>query len=163
MNKCFIAAATLFLMTTCLFSGCDYITGAAIESGGPVPAPTPVPRNEPLEPEPCGILDATGVSVRSGVAITFHGCATLADGTELQTQLYADKVPAAWWPADKFFQVHNGIWEVTVSLSSLSEDETGLYVGSEIIFSFRIWQKDNPTVMAQYMFDLMGPPPAPEH
>ncbi len=161
MKKCFIAIFTM-LLTTCLFSGCEYITGAAIESDTPVPAPRPIPRAEPLETEPCGILDATGVGVRPGEAISFHGCSTLPDGTELQTQIYTDKVPATWWPSEECFQVHKGMWEVTISLAGLSEDETGLFIGSETIFLFKIWQKDDPSVTAQYMFDLMGPPPAPE-
>lgn len=149
-------------MISCLFSNCDYVTGAAIESDAPVPAPKPVPRTEPLEPEPCGILDATGVSVHLDKAISFHGCSTLPDGTELLTQLYADKEPAKWWPSDECYKIHQGTWEVTVSLAGLSEETTGLFIGNETIFSFKIWQKDDPSVTAQYIFDLLGPPPAPE-
>jgi hypothetical protein len=152
--------ALLLLTLLFLCSGCGYITGAAIDSDVPVPAPRPVPVTGPLEPEPCGVLEATGVRVNVGDFISFHGCSTLPDGTGLQTQLYADKVPAAWWPADEIFLVHHGTWEVSVSLDGLDEDITGLYIGSEIIFSLKVWQKDNPSVKAQYMFELMGPPPA---
>jgi len=158
-------AAIIFLvsvMMACLLSGCAVITGADIESDVPVRAPTPVPRIGTEEPEPCSILDATGVGVRPGEKITFYGCSTLPDETELQTQLYADKKPAAWWPADKYIQVKNGLWQITVSLSGLSEDITKLYIGSETYFTFKIWEKDSPSVMAGYMFELMGPPAVSE-
>ena len=99
------------------------------------------------------------VHINWGEDISFSGYSVLPDGTYLQTQLYADDKPEAWWPADKYIQVRSGEWQIIVPLS---ENATTLYVGSETYFLLKVWEKDNPSVMATFPFDLIGPPPAPE-
>lgn len=160
-----IAIITLVsVMMVCLLSSCGIITGGDTGDKTPVPAPTPVPKIGPEEPEPCSILEVRGVSVNVDEDISFRGCSTLPDGTYLQTQLYSRYQPRTynpevWWPADKYIQVQDGEWQITVPLG---EEATNLYIGSETIFLFKVWKKDNPSVIAGYMFELMGPPAASE-
>ena len=107
-------------------------------------------------------ITAKGVHINWGEDISFHGYSVLPDGTYLQTQLYADDKPQVWWPVDKYIQVRDGKWQITVPLNELSESITKLYIGSETIFLFKVWEKDNPLVTDTYGFDLKGPPPIPE-
>lgn len=108
-------------------------------------------------------ITARGVHINWGKDISFRGSSVLPDGTHLQTQLYEyedGEQPVAWWPAEKYIQVQDEEWQITVPLSDLDEGTTKLYIGSETVFLFKVWEKDNPSVMAKYGFELTGPPPA---
>jgi len=151
--------ATLsILVMVLLVSSCQFIAGEAPASL-PEPAPTPVPRlgPEPLpSPEPGKKIGANRSAVKNGDFIELSGTSVLPDGTYLQTQLYVGDEPLSWWPTDKPVQVRNGMWEITVPLGKNGAPK---YLSMSTYYSFKVWEKDNPAVMAGYGFDLMGPPP----
>ncbi len=117
-------------------------------------APTPPP-----SPESGKKIDANHVHVKNGEVIVFSGTSTLPDGTHLQTQLYVRDDPLSWWPTEKFIQVQDGNWGISVPLG---ENAAPKYLSMSTYYSFKIWEKDNPAVVAGYGFDLMGPPPTHE-
>lgn len=89
--------------------------------------------------------------VANGEAISFSGQATLPDGTYLQTQLFADGKPETWWPANKYVQVQNGEWEITVRLGE-NGAPSALLTDTEYLF--QIWEKGNPSETDSFPFDL---------
>ena len=150
MKKYMVTAIGIMsILAMCLISGCTKDTNVG---------PNDIPASTETEEK----ITVNQLHINWGKDISFSGYSVLPDGTYLQTQLYEDGEPAAWWPADKYVQVQDGEWQITVPLSDLSEDITKLYIGSETIFLFKVWEKDNPSVIATFAFDLIGPPAAPE-
>jgi hypothetical protein len=97
----------------------------------------------------------TPVSVSiTGGTISFTGHTVLPDGTYLRTQLYADDNPEAWWPADEYIQVQDGQWQISVRLGENGAPEN-LEVGP--LYVIEVWEDGNPSVMAEFHFDLIGP------
>jgi major membrane immunogen (membrane-anchored lipoprotein) len=150
MGKNLIAIVMVSITVACLISGCT--TDASIDTDTKPDSSTALPPEQKIT--------ATGVHINWGEDISFEGQSTLPDGTYLQTQLFEDDEPAAWWPTDRHIQVQDGEWQITVSLTGLSEDVTKLHTGSEAEFLFKVWEKDEPTVVGFEYFDLMGPPSA---
>jgi len=90
---------------------------------------------------------------------TLGGTADLLDGTYLQTELYKNDQPTAWWPVTQYIQVQDEKWQIIVNIP-LNEAPTGEDVASGIYY-FKIWQKDNPEVMAKIPFIWSVHPPIP--
>ncbi len=161
MKKLAVLPVLVILLLT---SSCQFITGATPSpkpEPAPAPAPTPIPRPGPaLAPslEPGKKINANRVRVKNGEFVEFSGITILPDGTYLQTQLYVGDEPEPWWPADKHIQVQDKKWQITVPLG---ENGAPKYLSMSTYYSFKVWQKDNPAVMAGSGFDLMGPPPDP--
>ena len=86
-------------------------------------------------------ITATGVHINLG-DISFGGHSGPTDGRYLQTQFYADNQLAVWWPTNKYIQVQHGKWQITVSLTGLSEDVTRPYTGGKAEFRLKRWEKD---------------------
>lgn len=157
MKKLAVLPVLVILLLT---SSCQFITGEA-PAPVPEPAPTPIPKPGPAPApslEPGKKIGANRSAVKNGEFIEFSGISTLPDGTYLQTQLYVGDEPLSWWPTDKPVQVQNRMWEITVPLG---ENGAPKYLSMSTYYSFKVWEKDNPAVMAGSGFDLMGPPPDP--
>lgn len=152
-----IAILTALVMVL-LISSCQYITGEA-QAPAPERAPTPVHNPVPEPPpslEPGTKIDANHSGVKNGELIEFSGISTLPDGTCLQTQLYVGDEPLSWWPTEKPVHVQDGKWEITVPLG---KDGAPKYLSMSTYYSFKVWEKDNPAVVAVSGFDLTAPPP----
>jgi len=146
------------LVIVLLVSSCQFTTGEPPVSL-PEPAPTPIPSLGPAPApslEPGKKIGANRSAVKNGEFVEFSGISTLPNGTRLQTQLYVGDKPLSWWPADKLIKVQNGVWEISVPLG---ENGAPKYLSMSTYYSFKVWEKDNPTVMAGSGFDLMGPLP----
>lgn len=145
MKNSFIALIIIGLIAiTCLAGGCTVDD----DINGPDDA-SPLPSEQ---------LHVSGTHINWNEDISFHGSSTLPDGTLLRTQFYEEDEPIAWWPVDTDVQVQNGEWQMTVPLS---ENLTNLHAGSETIFHFEIWVKDNPSRKAIEYVIVSGPPRIP--
>ena len=89
--------------------------------------------------------------------ISFWGTSNLSDGTKLQTQLFEDEKPLDWWPVDKYVKVHDGQWQILVPLGENGAPEK-LLIGPSYLL--KAWDSENPSIEANFLFDLVGPPPA---
>lgn len=103
-------------------------------------------------------ITAIRVHIEKGEYILFSGHSILLDGTLLQSQFYADDEPEEWWPGERYIEVQNGSWQITVRLGENGAPDA-LLVGPR--YFFKVWEKDNPSVWGGIPFDLVGPP-APE-
>jgi len=103
------------------------------------------------------LLTAVHFQTKDGEYIHFCGYSNLPQGTYLQTQLYIGKDPEPWWPADKYVKVRDRRWQINVRLG---EDGAPQAVRDDTHYVFKVWEKDNPSVMATFSFDLI-PPPSP--
>jgi hypothetical protein len=100
-------------------------------------------------------ITANNVQITNGEYLLFSGYSKLPEHTRLQTQLYVNGQPEEWWPADRYVEVSNRQWNITVPLGKDGAPQA-LSVGSEYVF--KVWQKDNPSVSATLPFDLNPPP-----
>jgi hypothetical protein len=107
-----------------------------------------------LAPEASGNITIESVQVVSGQVI-FTGQSTLPNGTCLQTQLFADGEPKAWWPSESCVPVHDGAWQIVVPLDG--EGAPGK-LDPAVQYMLRAWAQDNPSIEAVFWFDLAGPP-----
>ena len=112
-----------------------------------------VPENIDTDEE----ITADHFQTKDGEYVHFCGHSKLPQGTYLQTQLYVGGEPEPWWPADKYVKVRNGKWQINVRLGKNGAPQA-LLVGPTYVFE--VWEKDNPSVMATFSFDL-NPPPSP--
>jgi hypothetical protein len=111
-------------------------------------------------PEPSRLLEVSHAGVIPGSEISFGGSSSLPEGTVLESQLYDAEGAVDWWPDDARAEVWGprGSWDITVSLGGLSDEATGLYIGSPVGFRLDVWVRDDPAIRAGYSLDLMGPP-----
>lgn len=107
------------------------------------------------EPETVANISANRVHIEKGEYILFSGHSQLPEGTYLQTQLYADDEPEEWWPGERYIEVENGSWQITVRLGENGVPDA-LLVGPG--YFFKVWEKDDPSVWGGIPFDLVGPP-----
>jgi hypothetical protein len=158
MNKYFIAISIMLLAATCLFVGCGYVTGAAIDS-------TPTGAIEKRPPDTLERIDLSaiefsglirGSSIRAGGgSIIFSGTSKLPDGTILQSQLYENDILLTWWPADREFPVQKRKWQIKVLLGKDGAPED---VAPCSYYFLKIWVKDDPSIIGGAGFDTIGPP-----
>jgi len=135
------------ILAMCLISGC----AEDIEADNSY-----VPENIDTDEK----ITSDHVQIKNGEYVHFSGYSKLPDGTYLQTQLYVDgkpQVPEAWWPADRYIKVLDEKWQINVRLGKNGAPQA-LLVGPTYVF--KVWEKDNPSVMATFPFDL-NPPPSP--
>ena len=95
------------------------------------------------------------VSVSPGY-IYFHGTTTLPDGTVLVSDLYEDGEILPWWPTQQSILVDSGAWEMKVPLG-VNGAPSDLKIGPWYLF--KVWRQDDPSVLGQFGFDFVGPPP----
>jgi hypothetical protein len=107
-----------------------------------------------LAPEAGGNITIESIQVVSGHVI-FTGQSTLPDGTCLQTQLFADGEPEAWWPSESCVPVQDGAWRIVVPLDG--EGASG-ELDPAVQYMLRARAQDNPSIEAVFWFDLSGPP-----
>jgi len=87
--------------------------------------------------------------------ISFCGLARLENGTCVQTQLLADGIPEAWWPADACASVEDGYWSISVSLGERGAPEQ---LDRALAYTLRASQQGNAYIQAEPLwFDLAGP------
>ena len=134
-----IIAGAALIMVACLANGCASHSDSNTDNDI-------TPSGEKITPVSVNITGGT---------ISFTGHTVLPDGTYLQTQLYSDDTPEAWWPADECIQVQDGKWQISVRLGENGAPEN-LEVGP--LYVLKVWENGNPSVMAEFPFDLTGPP-----
>jgi len=139
----FTAAGIMSILAICLIGGCAEDIEVDCSH---VHVPENIDTDE--------LLTADHFQTKDGEYIHFCGHSKLPQGTYLQTQLYVDGQPAAWWPADKYVRVRDGRWQINVRLGEKGAPQA---LSSGL---FKVWEKDNPSVMATFPFDLT-PPPSP--
>jgi hypothetical protein len=107
-----------------------------------------------LAPKASGNITIESIQVVSGQVI-FTGQSTLPDGTCLQTQLFADGEPEAWWPSNSCVPVQDGAWRIVVPLDGEGAPSE---LDPAVQYMLRAWSQDNPSIKAVFWFDLAGPP-----
>ncbi len=149
---------TLLVIAFCLLSGCDIITGAAIDN---TPADdTEKPPTDNVEPIDISAIKFShkidSISIRAGGGpIIFSGTSVLPDGTILQSQFYENDILLTWWPADREFRIQNGRWTIDVPLGKNGAPEDLLPCS---YYFLKIWVKDDPSIIDGTFFDTIGPP-----
>jgi hypothetical protein len=157
MKKCCIAISTMLLIATCLFSGCGYITGAAIDN-------TPTDNIEKPAAATAVRIDTSAIQFShqigpasisaGGGSIRFFGTTELPDGTILQSQLYENDILLTWWPAEREFPIQNGNWQIEVPLGENGAPED---VAPCSFYFLKTWVKDDPSIIDGIFFDTFGP------
>jgi hypothetical protein len=100
------------------------------------------------------------VQVVSNSHIEFTGQTTLPDDVCLLTRLSADDSPEAWWPDDVCAVVESSEWHINVQLGN---NEVPQDLSKEKQYVLRVWERDNPSLVAEpFWFDLSGPPESGE-
>lgn len=89
-------------------------------------------------------------------SIYIFGTVDLAEGARLQAQLYKDEQAVKWWPASHGTRVRDGKWETSVKAHQYGSPEElpDLDEG----YSLRVWNRDNPIVMAEFSLTVSGQP-----
>lgn len=137
-------------------------TAAPVQHGGEIQLPT----EESGEPAPEGYArpdedvraheDVRVESVQvSRDRVVFAGHGTLPEGDCLQTQLFGDGAPQAWWPAGECVPVQDDGWQVEVMLGEGGVPET---LDPRAQYELRLWRRDDPSVESSFWFDVAGPP-----
>jgi len=105
-----------------------------------------------------GSITIERVQTASDQQIIFAGRSTLPEGTCLQTQLFADGEPEAWWPSKACVPVQDGsAWQIVVPLAKGEAPEA---LDPGVQYMLRVWQEDL-LIEAVFWFDLAGPPTPP--
>ena len=148
MKRCLITVVGIMsILAICLISGCAEDIEVDCSH---VHVPENIDTDE--------LLTADHFQTKDGEYVHFCGHSKLPEGTYLQTQLYIrSQEPEPWWPADKYIKVQDGRWQINVRLGEDGAPQA-LLIGPTYVF--KVWEKDNPSVIATFSFDLT-PPPSP--
>lgn len=88
-----------------------------------------------------GTITIETIEVQQAVSVRLSGAASLSPGGCLQTGLWVDDLPAAWWPADICIEPDAGAWEMVVALGI---DEAPARLDPQARYEVRAWQKGKP-------------------
>lgn len=109
---------------------------------------------------PRGDITIEGVRVTAGGAIEVYGRSTLAAGSCLGSELWADGESQAWWPGETCVPVEDGAWRMEVALG-VGEVPAKLDPAAQ--YMVRVFQQNGPNIVSVFAFDLAGPPtPQPQ-
>jgi len=87
--------------------------------------------------------------------VSVRGTSSLPEGTCLNTELWADGAPLAWWPVDTCAKVKSGDWMLEVPLDADQALEAGVQ------YMVRAYLPGGPNIVSTFPFDLSGPPAPP--
>jgi hypothetical protein len=104
---------------------------------------------------PHGEITIEGVQVADGDRIVVRGRSTLAAGTCLGSELWANGELQGWWPGDRCVEVQDGAWQMVVALGS---GEVPPDLDPSAQYMLRVYQQNGPDIVSVFAFDLAGPP-----